>query len=127
LPRARFGFFAEWNTEKHDVDLTIKNPQGQIYNFKNRSFKGVPGELILDSRYGPGAEVWVSDQLVPGRYEVKVTLYNQYGNVKDTSVRTTIMVGVEKLKLPELKLNLNGQSTMAYNIEISKDGKITLL
>lgn len=96
--------------EKHDIDLTVKTPKGIIYDFKNRKVVGEPGELVLDSRYGPGAEIWMSKEVIPGIYEVELTLYNQYGNQSDAVVSAEVIVGVKKLVLKESKLNASKRS-----------------
>lgn len=119
--------FSKWDTEKHDVDLTIKNPSGQKFDFKNRSFPGVSGELVLDSRFGPGAEMWTSNKLIPGDYEIEVALYNQYGNLNDAKVTTTIMAGLHKLVLPTAKLNLSTNNKVKYKVRVDKIGKMNLL
>jgi flagellar motor protein MotB len=119
--------FAKWETEKHDVDLTVKNPAGKVFSFKNRNFKDSPGELVLDSRYGPGAEIWTSNKLIAGEYEIQITLYNQYGNTNNAKVNTTILAGLNKLILPEAELNLKGKNTAVFKIKIDNEGKISKL
>lgn len=119
--------FAKWETEKHDVDLTVKNPEGKVFSFKNRNFKDSPGELVLDSRYGPGAEIWTSNKLIAGEYEIQITLYNQYGNTNNAKVNTTILAGLNKLMLPEADLNLKGKNTAVFKIKIDSEGKISKL
>lgn len=118
--------FSKWDTEKHDIDLTIKNSSGQKFDFKNRTFPGVSGELVLDSRFGPGAEMWTSNKLVPGDYEIEVTLYNQYGNLNDAKVTTTIMAGLHKIVLPVANLNLSSSKSVKYKVRIENSGKILL-
>lgn len=119
--------FSKWETEKHDIDLTVKNPLGKLFNFKNRKYEGMSGEFVLDSRYGPGAEIWTSNQVIPGEYEVKVTLYNQYGNEQDAVVNTTIIIGLEKIIFPEVKLSLGKNQTVVYKVKVSELGKMEVL
>lgn len=119
--------FTKWDTEKHDLDLTVKSPTGAVYNFKNRKISGRPGELILDSRYGPGAEIWTSNKLVAGTYEAQITLYNQYGNTADALVETTLVTGLGNVKLPVAKLNKSGIQNIAYKFKVNDDGRISLI
>ncbi len=119
--------FSKWETEKHDIDLTVKNPLGKVFSFKNRKHEGMSGEFVLDSRYGPGAEIWTSNQVIPGEYEIKVTLYNQYGNDQDAVVNTTFIIGLEKIIFPEAKLSLVKNQTIIYKVKVSELGKMEVL
>ena len=68
----------------------IKDSQGRTFDYKNKKHRGAAGEFVLDSRSGPGAEVWQSQQLSPGRYSLSATLYNTYGNNKPAKVSASI-------------------------------------
>lgn len=118
--------FTKWDTEKHDLDLTVKTPNGKLYNFKNRKYAELPGELVLDSRYGPGAEIWNSNSVVPGDYELNVTLYNQYGNLNDAVVETGIVSSLSNIKLPTVRLNQRTQPSVVYRFSIDNEGRINI-
>lgn len=118
--------FTKWDTEKHDLDLTVKTPNGKVYDFKNRKYDDLPGELVLDSRYGPGAEIWSSNKISPGDYEVTVTLYNQSGNMTDAVVETGLVSSLSNLKLPTAKLNLTAQKSAKYQFSIDAEGRVIL-
>jgi len=53
-------FVMSWGTRNQDIDLIVTDPKGHIFNFKNRQYKNVPGFLVLDTRQGPGVEIWQS-------------------------------------------------------------------
>ncbi len=73
----------KWSTDKHDLDLKVTDPNGKVFEFKNKLYKGYPGELTLDSRSGPGAEIWQTNKIIPGNYTVTWKLYNSYNNPND--------------------------------------------
>jgi hypothetical protein len=117
---------AKWDTQKHDLDLHVKNPSGNVFDFKRRKYEGDPGELILDSRYGPGAEIWRSSSVVPGDYEVDVNLYNQLDNLSDTVLEVAIVSGWGTVKLPVVRLNKKSKATFLQSFTVDTEGKITL-
>ncbi|MEY4617674.1 MAG: hypothetical protein RJB66_2634 [Pseudomonadota bacterium] len=118
--------FTKWDTEKHDIDLTVKTPSGKLYDFKNRKYPDTAGELVLDSRYGPGAEIWSTNKLAPGDYEVTVTLYNQTGNLTDAVVETGLVSSLSNIKMPTIKLNKTGQQKTHYQFNVDDEGRIKM-
>lgn len=119
--------FIQWNTEKHDVDMIIKDPNGKMFDFRKRKYEKYPGEFVLDSRYGPGAEVWNSQNFIPGIYTMTITLYNQYGNLNDAVVNGSILSGQGRINIPELHLNLSKMSSKTLRFNVSPEGKINFL
>jgi flagellar motor protein MotB len=117
----------KWTTDKHDIDLTVKSPKGSLFSFKNRTFPGEPGELILDSRFGPGVEIWSSNKFIKGKYDVNVVLYNQYGNTVDTPVQITLVSSIGKVQIPQRNLNLAGKSKLSFSFDLNEDGKIQII
>ena len=77
-------FVLKWFTEKHDLDLTLYDPTGKKYNFKKRDYPNHPGRLALDSRSGPGAEIWQTNEFLAGEYRLVVNFYQEYGNTENT-------------------------------------------
>lgn len=114
-----------WETEKHDVDLVIVDPNGFRYTFKNKRSPSSVGALEIDSRYGPGLELWRTQDLKPGKYKILVKLYNQFGNAKDAVVKTQIVTNVSSIDLPEAVLN-NASKEKTYNVNVDEQGTISV-
>jgi flagellar motor protein MotB len=114
-----------WETEKHDVDLVIVDPNGFRYTFKNKRSPSSVGALEIDSRYGPGLELWRTQDLKPGKYKILVKLYNQFGNAKDAVVKTQIVTNVSSIDLPEAVLN-NASKEKSYNVNVDEQGTISV-
>lgn len=118
-------FVSKWGTEKHDIDLYVTDPNGREYFFKKRKFLNAPGELILDSRYGPGVELWQAAKFLKGKYKLRVILYNQYGNFNDAFVNITIVTNKGHLELPPTNLNQT-KKEMIYFANVSEAGEISI-
>lgn len=109
---------ASWLTEKHDVDLEVSTPQGKRFNFKNRRFAGAPGAFEMDSRFGPGMEVWRADKFAPGRYAAKIALYNKNGNEEDADVSLTVVTNQRTYRIGPVKLgSTSKQKSFAFSID----------
>ena len=80
----------QWPTLKHDIDLKVISPSKKKYDFKKRRHKGNPAQFTLDSRTGPGSEVWQTSELEPGVYKIKYKFYNQYGNTENAKVQGSV-------------------------------------
>lgn len=114
-----------WASEKHDIDLEIIDVNNKKFNFKKKSYGGVDGQFEIDSRYGPGLEMWKTPKLQPGKYRVKVTLYNSNGNDNPAEVQASVITVTENLKLPIIKLSKTDK-TKEVRINVDEKGKITL-
>ncbi len=115
---------ATWATEKHDVDLVIIDPNGFKYNFKNKRGPQSIGQFEIDSRYGPGLELWKTEELKPGKYKAVVSLYNQYGNTKDAEVKIHIVTSKQSQYLKNAILN-STHKTETYEFNIDQQGMIS--
>jgi len=115
-----------WTTADHDLDLVVTDPNGQSFNFKKRTVANAPGKLVVDSRRGPGAEVWQSDRIIPGRYKAEISFYNQYGNMSPAEVKLVIFASGGNIELPTFKMDF--ASSKKKNIEFLVDdkGKVNL-
>lgn len=114
-----------WASEKHDIDLEIIDVNNKKFNFKKKSYGGVDGQFEIDSRYGPGLEMWKTPKLQAGQYKVKVTLYNSNGNDNPAEVQASVITVTENLKLPIIKLSKTDK-TKEVRFNVDEKGKITL-
>ncbi|MEE6249778.1 MAG: flagellar motor protein MotB [Bdellovibrionota bacterium] len=115
-----------WTTEKHDIDLSITTPEGAVFDFKNRKNPKVKGEFVLDSRQGPGAELWQQKELSPGIYKVDIQLYGQYDNPKPALVGGNISTKKGLIEFPQMKIDpRNSKRSLRFSID--KDYKVERL
>lgn len=114
-----------WASEKHDIDLEIVDTNNKKFNFKKKSYGGIDGQFEIDSRYGPGLEMWKTPKLHPGQYKIKVTLYNSNGNDAPAEVQTNVITVTENFKFPVITLSKTDK-TREVRFSVDEKGKITL-
>lgn len=115
-----------WFTNEHDLDLVVKDPNGKKFTFKTKEFPNYPGKIVLDSRRGPGAEIWQADKVIPGVYEAEITFYNQYGNPAPAEGKMVIFSTRGNIEVPDIKLDLGKNPKRKISFEISQLGEIKL-
>jgi flagellar motor protein MotB len=113
-----------WPTQNHDIDLIVTDPEGKAYSYKHRSFDSHPGKFVLDTRRGPGAEMWQTDRLLPGTYLIKYVFYNTYGNNETAPVSGSIYSEKGITELPKVNLDFNGKREVLFKMKISDDGEV---
>ena len=117
----------KWSSAHHDLDLTVTDPAGHAFNFKNRKFSGVPGEFTLDSRSGPGAEIWQTDKIIPGIYTVAWKLYNNYGNEGPVVYSGIISTNKGNIQIAETKMESKGGAKGSLKIKVDAAGSMNRL
>ena len=115
-----------WTTKDHDIDLSIKSPDGTKYNFKKREFKGKKGKFILDTRRGPGAEIWRQEEMRPGVYTVTISLYSQYNNPKPAVVNGNISTSEGLFDLKTLSLTKKNRKAVV-RFRLKPDAQLEIL
>ncbi len=119
--------FVRWETEKHDIDMIIEDPKGNIFNYKKRTMANVPGEFVVDSTQVTGVESWVTNKTIEGTYKVTFKFYNQYGNKKDAIIKPSVFNNLKVEKLPDITLNFAQQKEKTVTIKVAKDGQFTVI
>jgi len=119
-------FMVKWPTNDHDVDLTVEDPSGRKFDFKNRKISGHPGTFVLDTRRGPGIEVWQADKIIPGIYKFTYTLYNAYGNKAPCPISGTIFSSKGSVEIPATTLDTESRRTSSVRVQIDEDGKAVI-
>lgn len=115
-------FVMSWGTRNQDVDLIVQDPQGRVFNYKKRNHENSPGLLVLDTRQGPGVEIWQSDRIIPGVYTFTYEFYSSYGNNEPCKITGSLFTPTGKVSLPEIVLGPD-QKQKAFKIEFDPDGK----
>ncbi len=116
-------FMIKWPTNDHDVDLTVEDPSGKRFDFKNRKISGHPGMFVLDTRRGPGIEVWQADKIIPGTYKFTYTLYNAYGNRAPCPITATLFSAKGSLEIPVTTLDISARRSASIKVQVGDDGK----
>lgn len=114
-----------WETEKHDLDLQITTPTKKTFSFKKRKIGNEPGAFVLDSRYGPGVEMWRSENFTPGRYKAKVSLYNKNGNTMNPKLQLNVLTNLQSYKTQVLELD-GQKSEIEIIFDVDKEGVVQL-
>ncbi len=116
-----------WPTQKHDIDLIVKDPNGKIFNFKNRKYSSYPGNFMLDSRFGPGAEVWQTERLFPGIYTITFEFYNPYGNAEPVTIDGTVFSNKSTIHFPSVILNYPSSRNAHFKLRVSNEKEISIV
>lgn len=125
--KAFLAVFINWSTRDHDIDLVVKDPSGKKFDFKNRKYPNYPGHFALDTRRGPGAELWQSDKIIPGKYTATYSFYNQYGNTEDAKVSGTIYTAKGSFEIKSVQMNLDKKREFHIQFEVAEDGNVKII
>lgn len=112
-----------WETEKHDIDLEITNTHKKVFNFKKRKIASEDGSFEIDSRFGPGIEMWKTENFKPGNYKAKLSLYNKNGNEAPAQVQLTIVTNLNTYKTAPIVLDTN-KKQKEVRFAVEKDGAV---
>lgn len=115
-----------WDTEKHDLDLEIYYDKNKVFNFKRRKIDGLPGNFEIDSRFGPGIEMWKAENYKPGKYIARIVLFNKNGNIHPAKVKLTIFSQSDIYKSEEFQIKSVGIPKL-IPFTIDEKGKIQVL
>jgi flagellar motor protein MotB len=115
-----------WPTKDHDVDLIVEDPSGAVFNYKARTHQKQAGNFVLDTRRGPGAELWQADRVYPGKYKLTYVFYNQYGNKEVAKVNGTIFTSKGSYPLRPTALDPAQSPKKEYSFTIDSAGKVVM-
>jgi hypothetical protein len=112
-----------------DVDLHVKDPQGNEFFFakSNRSGQAFPasqGRLSTDTAIGPGIEVWQIPTAAPGSYQIDYVMESSQST--PVTVHGLFFDRSGKKPMPD-KVIAGGQNRVsAGTIEVAMDGRVSL-
>ncbi len=107
-----------WETEKHDIDLQVIDPQKRKFNFKKRKATGSPGQFEIDSRYGPGIEMWKAVNFTPGDYSARLSYYHGNGNASAAKMKVSVITNLNTYNSREIVLKDKGeQSEIQFKVD----------
>lgn len=82
---------AIWSTDGSDVDLLVFEPSGELCQ-GDMPHTGSGGRCLRDGATGYGPEMYVAEEVIPGRY--RIALRHIAGNENRIATRTTVLVSV---------------------------------
>jgi hypothetical protein len=142
LPKADFLITMEWNPKsKNDIDLWVKDPDGNILSFTNKSVQGMfldrddlgKQHDVIITKNGQRQEVEINQEIVTirgykaGKYTVAAHYYGNYG----TNTLELVTISVLKLqpfnyvfRKNDIELRERGQEVTLVTFELDSDGKV---
>ncbi len=117
----------KWSTERHDLDLQVTDPNGNSFDFTHRQSAKSRASFVVDSRTGPGLELWESPKVDTGEYQVKVTLYNTYGNALPAEASAFITTKKGEVHLPKFQLDFTTNREKIFRVHINELGEVKIL
>jgi hypothetical protein len=120
--------YISWAIPKRDIDFHIKDPAGNIYNYSHKTFAGYSGELSLDTKLGPGTEVWEIREPEPGRYEFWAHWYfkNKNNMRKPTVVNGRVIYREGRTEFKQVTLTHPGDKELMLAINVQPDGEVQI-
>jgi hypothetical protein len=112
-----------------DVDLHVKDPQGNEFFFlkpnrDGRSFPNSQGKLSTDTAYGPGVEIWQIPAVSKGEYRIEYVV--ESNDTRPTTVKGVFFDKTGKKEIPDKTVGGSQNRVLAGIIEVDDDGKVTL-
>ena len=108
-----------------DVDLHVVDPRGNEYYYAEDSFPGTDAALEEDNTRGPGNEIWLSPQAIPGDYEVYINMFSK-SDTSPASIRGSILHQDGRLELPSTSLSSDGEKPLVATFNVASDGSVTI-
>lgn len=111
-----------WNTDATDVDLHVEEPTGEECYFSNRRTRS-GGELTQDVTQGYGPEMYVMNNAIGGKYEVRAHYFASDRNRASTRTKVQVLViedyGTKDQRMQEkvVTLSLDKQSNDLFTIQ----------
>lgn len=116
----------KWETDKHDLDLTVTDPLDRSFNFDNRSNPDSEAKFIIDSRSGPGVEMWETPNVESGEYTIDFNFYNNYGNNEPAKVSGAILTRKGEFQVPLTLMDMLKNKKKSFKIQISPAGNVKI-
>ena len=116
-----------WNESQHDIDLKVTDPLGRMFDFQNRTYKESKAKFIVDSRTGPGVEMWETPQIEKGDYTVEFNFYNAYGNNEPAVMTGSVITKKGVFDIKPVTLDFIKNKKKLFKIKTSDAGGVTIL
>ena len=107
-----------------DVDLHVIDPNGNEYYFGNRTYPASDARFEEDSLNGPGNEVWLQPQAIPGEYRIYYNPYSLQSSGVDIRGRVVHPLGRHEFR--ERRLTPDGQRQLVARVVVDDQANITV-
>ena len=112
-----------WNGGRgDDVDLHIVDPNGNEYYFGARTHSGSDARFEEDSVHGPGNEVWLQPQVIPGAYRVYYNPFSLAG--AEVRVRGRVVHPATRHEFRERRLVDGGSRELVATVVVDDEGNV---
>ncbi|MBL4580514.1 MAG: hypothetical protein JKY29_01735, partial [Gammaproteobacteria bacterium] len=98
---------------------------GNEYYYDDETFDGSDAAFEEDNTQGPGNEIWLSPQAMPGDYEVYLNMYAKNDD-QPVRVRGSILHQNGRSALPETTLSSEGQKPLVVTFTVDDEGSVTI-
>ena len=119
-----------WSNPGDDVDLFIRDPQGNIFHYRRKRNPGTPAKFEEDNTNGPGNEIWLHPQATPGKYEICYNYYRNRSGFNSVAVRGAYVTPAGRHSLGTTTMYTAGQGAASTehvaSILIDRQGNATL-
>lgn len=116
----------QWDTKFQDVDLHVVDPSGAEYYYERRTHPGRPGELSVDSQFGPGNEVWSISSAPPGDYRIYAILFTPRDVNAAPIVTGSVIHRDGSTTLPPTQLPTKGLKSLIATATVGADGRVSI-
>lgn len=107
-----------------DVDLHVIDPNGNEYYFGNRTYPDSEARFEEDSLNGPGNEVWLQPQAIPGEYRI---YYNPFSlDSSRVDVRGRVVHPLVRHEFRERQLRPDGARELVARVVVDDEGNIAV-
>lgn len=115
-----------WNNKMADVDLHITDPAGRRFYYRQRSHRGSPAYIEVDSVLGPGNEVWIHPAATAGTYRVEYVYFSDRQRTGPVSVRGVALYQGGRIEFAPRVLTAPSESrrVFAANLVVTPDGDV---
>lgn len=117
----------KWETDRHDIDLSVIDTEGRVFDLQNKIHPGHSGKLILTSNGGPGAEIWEGNDPPVGIYTFQLTMRNNNGNNVPAKVSGMFQSNRSNIKIQGTLLQPQPGSKTEFKVAIDEKGMIRLV
>ncbi len=116
----------QWGSKHQDVDLHVVDPSGAEFYFEHKTHPGRSGKLSVDSRFGPGSEVWSITNAPPGKYRIYANLHDTHGVNDIPTVTGSVIHRDGSTALPATQLPTKQLKYLMATVTVSDYGRVSI-
>lgn len=116
----------KWPTAGVDIDLYVKDTAGNVFSFEQQTHSGTLAELSVDTKIGPGIEIWEHPSASPGEYVVSYDFFKESPVSEPTEITGTVYFRDGAKKLQSLQLNGRGDNKQVAIITVTPEGDVSV-